>query len=68
MRGRTERGLGLGLGMGAWGRRLGAGKCTVSQALMPLEGVLERRRRFIFVQDPWLKCAGAVGHGAENHF
>lgn len=53
--------------MGACGRRWGTGKCTVSQVLMPLEGVLERQR-FIFVQDPWLKCVGAVGHGAEDRF
>ena len=51
------------------GQKVGDGEVyRVPDIDAALEGVLEQRRHFIFVQDLWLKCAGAVGHGAEDHF
>ena len=59
--------LGVGIGYGSMRQKVGDGKVyRVSDIDTALEGVLEQRQRFIFVQDPWLKRAGAVGHGVED--
>lgn len=67
--GKNCKRLGVGIGYGCMGQKVGDGEVYCVPGIdAALEGVLEQRQRFILVRDPWLKCAGAVGHGAEDDF